>query len=176
MDMIQGVEQDVPFDVYVSYGQILVRDCAVALPASDWTDAHTAQGFARRSDTAQFATLIPYGAARVNVHHGVLVPADWHERVIRVPMAITSGCAIIEGPEVTPANSSVNLPAGFYRVYVAQGRVQIDDEGSARAQSIEVAFERVSEMEDSSSILVCDAGLHPPPLLLESAEVAGGSR
>jgi hypothetical protein len=67
---------------HFSYSQFLVYDASVRLPGCDWTDEHSAQGFARRESTVNFSTLLEFGLADVAVIHGAYRPTEEYERVI----------------------------------------------------------------------------------------------
>jgi hypothetical protein len=53
--------------LYFSYSQFMVFDESVRLPGCEWTDEHSAQGFARWESTVNFSTLLEFGEADVVV-------------------------------------------------------------------------------------------------------------
>ena len=155
--------------LYFSYSQFMVYDQSVKLPGCAWANAHTAQGFARRGSTANFNTLLEFGYADVGVIQGAFAPQKEYSRVIAVPFLITSGKVIVEGPEETEPERNIALPQGNYRLVAAQIITGGEEE------VIDLFFESVSQVLERSSILVADAALAPPEILIESASIAGES-
>lgn len=152
--------------MYFSYGQFLVFDQSVKQPGCDWTNEHYAQGFARRDSTACIRALSEFGHANVRVSSANYLATDDYARVIAVPFFVESGVVIVEGPEEVGTNRMVRLPAGCYRLVVAQS-IAVEDE------VIDLFFERVPNTLNSSEIIVCDDELDPPAILIETAAVAG---
>jgi len=152
--------------LYFSYGQFMVYDGSVQLPGCGWTEAHSAQGFARRESAVNFSTLREFGHADVYVHRGAYHPQREHQRVIAVPFLITSGNVIVNGPEEAARERSFTLPSGHYRLIAAQRAVGDDRE------VIDLYWEPLVEALKQSAILVADAELHPPTRLIETAEIA----
>ena len=153
--------------LYFSYGQFMVFDSSVQLPGCDWTEAHVAQGFARRESAVNFSTLLQFGYAAVGVSRGIYEPQHEYERVIAVPFRSTSGKVNVEGPEESPSERSFELLPGHYRLVAAQYVVGDDDE------VVNLCFEPLVEALDRSTILVADATLNPPTPLVEIAKIAG---
>jgi hypothetical protein len=69
----------------------MVYDQSVRLPGCAWTDAHSAQGFARRESVVNFNTVLEFGCADVSISRGAYQPRGEHDRVIAVPFLVTSG-------------------------------------------------------------------------------------
>jgi hypothetical protein len=155
--------------LYFSYSQFDVYDQNIRLGGCAWTDEHTAQGFARRESIVNFGTLLEFGYADVVVRRSSYEPRDDYERVIAVPILITSGRVIVHGPEETETGRERNfaLPPGHYRLVAAQ-RVTGDDE-----EAIDLFFEPVTQPLEQSEVLVADDALDPPTPLIETAAIAG---
>ena len=145
----------------------MIYDQAELLPGCDWTEEHTAQGFARRESTVCFGTLMESGFAEVAVSVGDFCPNESYERVICVPFYCASGKVTVEGPEETDVDRTFNLPVGNYRLTSAQVIVCEDEE------RIDLFFEPVSAPLNQSSILVADKILAPFTPLIETSEIAG---
>ncbi len=152
--------------IYFSYSQFQVFDSSVKLPGCAWTDGHYQQGFARREQNVSFGTPLEFGHGDVAVHLGPYRGKDDHERVIEVPIEVSSGEVVIGGPEEYPNKHVVKLPKGHYRLVAAQA-VTSDDR-----EAIDLYFEKLPEPLAKSQIIVADDALHPPSPLLESVEVA----
>ncbi len=151
---------------YFSYSQFQVFDSEVKLPGCAWTDGHYKQGFARREPNVSFGTLLEFGHADVAVHLGPYKGNDDHERVIEVPIEVSSGEVVVGGPEEYPNKHIVKVPKGHYRLVAAQ--TVTGDEREA----IDLYFERLAEPLARSRIVVADDVLDPPSPLLESVETA----
>ena len=151
--------------LYFSYGQFFVYDKSVHMPACDWTDAHSDQGFARRRCTVAFGTLLEFGDADIKIHRGPYQHRGRYERVIAVPFLVASGRVNVDGPEETDLERGFELPLGNYRLVAAQ-RVTGDDE-----EAIDLFFELLTKPLERSSILVADEALNPPTPLIETAGV-----
>ena len=155
--------------LYFSYGQFMVFDQSVKLPGCDWTDAHYAQGFARRASTACVRTLGEFGHANVRVSTAAYVSKGEYVRVIAVPFVVESGVVVVEGPEEIGTERTIKLPSGNYLLVAAQAMAGEEEE------AIDLFFERVPQPVQHSQILVRDDKLDPPSPLIEAAEVAGES-
>jgi hypothetical protein len=153
--------------LYFSYSQFMIYDQSVQLPGCDWTEEHTAQGFARRESVVNFNTPLEFGYADVAISRKGYQPQQEYQRVIAVPFRVTSGKVVVEGPEETTVERSINLPPGHYRLVAAQ-YVTGDDE-----EVIHLYFEPLSKALERSAILVADEALSPPTPLIETAKVAG---
>jgi hypothetical protein len=153
--------------LYFSYNQFMVYDQSVRLPGCAWTDAHSAQGFARRQSVVNFNTPLEFGYADVFISRNVYQPSEEFDRVIAVPFLVTSGKVVVEGPEETKPERNVALSPGNYRLVAAQ-RVTGDEE-----EAIHLFFEPLSNPLERSAVLVADEALYPPTPLLETAEIAG---
>ncbi len=153
--------------LYFSYSQFMVFDQSEQLPGCDWSEAHTAQGFARRESTVCFGTPLEFGNAEVIVTFEAYRPNEQHERVIAVPFRCVSGKVTVEGPDELDVERAFDVPCGDYKLTAAQ--VVIGDE----EERIELFFESVSEPLEQSSIIVADEMLNPPEPLLESSAIAG---
>jgi hypothetical protein len=153
--------------LYFSYSQFMVYDQSVQLPGCDWTEEHTAQGFARRESVVNFNTPLEFGYADVAASLEVYQLQQGYHRVIAVPFRVTSGKVVVEGPEESAVERSISLPPGHYRLVAAQ-RVTADDE-----EVIDLYFEPLSKALERSAILIADEALNPPTPLIETAKVAG---
>lgn len=145
----------------------MVYDQNEVLPGCDWTDKHSAQGFARRVSAVNFSTLIEFGYAEVTISQSAYELREDDMRVIAVPFRVTSGAVIVEGPEEIKPERNFALPTGDYRLVAAQRAVGEEEE------SIDLFFEQVENPMERSSVLVADNGLNPPESLLETAGIAG---
>jgi len=145
----------------------MVFDETVEFPGCDWTEQHTAQGFARRESVVNFSTLLEFGYADVTINIGKYEPHPDHQRVIAVPFLITSGRVLVEGPEETDAERNFTMPPGNYRLVAAQ-HVTADDQ-----EVIVLCFEPLTKALARSAVLVADEALNPPMPLIETAEIAG---
>src|SRR5687767_8053104 len=85
--------------LYFSYSQFMIYDLSEQLPGCDWTEHHSAQGFARRASTVCFATLLEFGHAEIHVTVGSYEARREYKRVISVPFLSVSGKVSVEGPE-----------------------------------------------------------------------------
>ncbi|RYZ71969.1 MAG: hypothetical protein EOP09_03890 [Proteobacteria bacterium] len=153
--------------LYFSYSQFMVFDETEELPGCEWTEEHSAQGFARRESTVCFGTPLEFGNAEVRATIGSYRPRLEYDRVIAVPFFCSSGKVIVEGPEEMDAGRLLELPNGNYKLTAAQ-IITGDDE-----ETIDLFFEPLSEPLDRSVILVSDEMLNPPRPLKEEAEIAG---
>ena len=152
--------------VYFSYSQFQVFDSTVKLPGCAWTEGHYKQGFARREPNVCFGTMLEFGHGDVTVHLGPYEGKDDHERVIEVPLEVSSGEVVIGGPEEYPNKHIVKVAPGHYRLVAAQ-TVTGDDR-----EAIDLYLEKLSEPVSRSRIIVADNALNPPSALLENVEVA----
>jgi Competence protein J (ComJ) len=153
--------------LYFSYSQFMVYDGSVQLPGCEWTEEHTAQGFARRESVVNFNTLLEFGDADVAVKREAYQPQQEYHRVIVVPFRVTSGKVVVEGPEETTVERSVSLPSGQYRLVAAQYITGEEEE------VIDLYFEPLAKALERSTILLADQALNPPTPLIETAKVAG---
>lgn len=154
------------FRMYFSYNQFMVSDETIQFTGSAWTDAHYKQGFARRTSTVSFCTLLEFGHALIEVYLSPYIEKKSYERVIAVPFFSPSGRVVIEGPEDYPATHQLTLEPGHYRLIAAQQIISEDEE------QISLFFQPLQELHESSEILVADDELDPPDNLLEDAEIA----
>jgi hypothetical protein len=145
----------------------MVYDQNVKLPGCEWTDDHSAQGFARRDSTVNFSTLLEFGYADVFVSQGFYQPKEDYERVIAVPFLVTSGRVVVEGPEETNIERGLSLLPGNYRLVATQATLGEEEE------AIHLFFEPLADRLEQSVLLIADKGLKPPNPLLESAAIAG---
>jgi len=153
--------------LYFSYSQFMVFDRSVELPGCDWTESHVRQGFARREQNVSFSTLDEFGTADLVVHLGPYVSASRHQRVIEVPLQVSSGKVVVCGPEESGAEEHVvSVESGPYRLVAAQALVT---EG---LEAIDLYLEALTAPITRSRILVADRALQPPDPLLETVEVA----
>jgi hypothetical protein len=151
-------------ELVFSYSQFFVYDHAIDTPSCLWTEEHVRQGFARREGTISVGTVLEYGVAKVLV--GINEHLEWinYERVIAIPLRITSGRVAIDGPEEYPINRTVAVPSGTYRVIIAQRVISADHE------EVVINLETTSSSYTLSEILRADELLDPPAQLLETAD------
>jgi hypothetical protein len=152
--------------MYFSYTQFMVFDHSIDLPGCAWTEAHSAQGFARRESAVCFNSILEFGDADISVIRGAYDLTDQYDRVISVPFTVTSGKVAVEGPEECDVNRVIELRNGVYRLVAAQ-RVVNDT-----AEEIDLYFELLQAPLQQSEVLVADENLNPPEKLLEVADVA----
>jgi hypothetical protein len=145
----------------------MVYDRSIRLPGCDWTDDHTAQGFARRESVVNFRTLLEFGYADVRVSRSLYQPQPGYQRIIAVPFLVVSGKVAVEGPEETSVERDFTLAPGYYRLVATQRAVGDNDE------VIDLYFEPHAESLEHSVILLADDELRPPTPLIETAKVAG---
>ena len=139
-----------------------------------WSRVHSTQGFARRDSHVSFATLENYGTAALSVMLGVYSPRSEYQRVIEVPFRVIGNCVEILGPEEVPVVvRKVPLKAGDYRLTCAQWIP--DPYGDLYPQyplAVDLFFEKIDEPLAHSRIIIADAELSPPDVLVEWAEPA----
>jgi hypothetical protein len=152
--------------IYFSYNQFLVFDASVKLPGCAWTEDHFKQGFARREQNASFGTLLEYGHGDMAAYLGPYEGKDDHERVIEVPIEVSSGQVVIGEPEEYPNKHIVKMPKGHYRLVAAQTAT------ADNREAIDLYFEKLNKPLAESRIIVADPALNPASPLLESAEAA----
>jgi hypothetical protein len=156
------------FKIYFSYNQFMVYDLSISLPGCMWTESHANQGFARRSSTVNFGTILDFGDATVKIFIGDYVKDNFHERVISVPFYSPTGEILVEGPEEHPSNLGlkVSTEPGYYKLTSAQKIVnEVQEE-------IELFFKKLEKPTATSEVLLADDALNPPKELLEEAEIA----
>jgi hypothetical protein len=158
----------VEFDVYCSYSQLYVYDVSQEA-VFRWTDAHARQGFARQSSAACFRTLIPYGEAHVRAFFQSELVVEQYERVISVPFFAPTGNVVVRGPAEITLSRLLFIGSGNHTLTVAQ-RVTYDDEEDDRL-FFDLFFNRSQSLPAQSRVLVADAELDPPEVLIEDAEV-----
>lgn len=146
-----------------SYGQFLVCDATVEGPELEWTDNHSAQGFARSDRQVCFATMIDAGVMDLAIYVGPFASDAQDERVIQVPFSTTSSKVTIGGlPGMHPV-VTISLWKGDYRLVAAQHVLNED------SIAVSVYFERCDQPLLKSQILLADDRLTPPIPLLELA-------
>lgn len=145
----------------------MVYDQSEQMPGCDWTEEHTAQGFARRESTVCFGTPLEFGYADVAVTFGAYQEQAEYERVIEVPFCSVSGKVTVEGPEEMDADRVFGVPSGYYKLTAAQAVIGDDEE------RIDLYFESVAAPLKQSSIIVADEMLNPPESLIETSGIAG---
>jgi len=155
------------FRLTFDYHQFLVYDLSVKDPECEWTKEHADQGFARRESVVCVGTLFQGGTACATVFPGRYRHHEKYERVIAVPFYSPDGKIIIGGLVVEMYLSHiVFLPAGHYKLYVAQW---VKDEENEH-EGVHLFFDHQKTPPSKSEILVADIGLSPPAVLLESAD------
>ena len=153
------------FKIYFSYGQFIVYDISVSLPACDWSAEHTNQGFARQESNASFRTIENFGQANVSVYLNEFILKEEFQRVISVPFYSSTGKIKVEGPEEF-TNSIVIIQPGPYKLYAAQWVINEENE------NIELFFQKLEIPATKSEIIKADEEIKPPAELLEYAESA----
>jgi len=157
-----------------SHSQFAVFDASVAQPFSfHWQQVHVDQGFARRARNVCFGTLIEFGLADLSIHFGPFSRALDAERVIEVPLYVTSKEVGIEAVEEWGTyRRRVKVEPGHYRLVVAQSIQDVYDDYGADGyrEQIDIYLERLRQPLQRSSILVADAALNPPDVLVEHAD------
>lgn len=156
-------------DLFFSYSQFYIYDETVQMPACDWTEAHSAQGFARREGTVAFGTLLEFGTSKVIVKIGAYQPCDRYQRVIAVPFTVVAGKVIVDGPEESENGREriFSLSPGNYRLVVAQSVLSDEEE------AIELFFESLAHPLERSVVLVADEALNPFVPLIETSGIPG---
>jgi|688.fasta_scaffold35974_7 hypothetical protein len=132
-----------------------------------WTENHERQGFSRGPGVLQFATLTQFGSAELVLKVQQCHELSDFERVIQVPFEIQSRKVKIGSIECANDPIIVDLEPGCYKVVVAQKLIDEDEIGAGR-EAIEICFEQLESPLKESKILVCDSGLNPPNVLLET--------
>jgi hypothetical protein len=102
--------------VKVSCGQLAVFERAIQIPFNGWTEKHVAQGFAWRSGSVSFRTLVESGLHDIEIVTTDHCAAVGNEsvRVIDVPFEVPANGAIEIGSIADTA--PVTLSAGTYRL------------------------------------------------------------
>jgi hypothetical protein len=116
--------------IYFSHGMFFVYDSSERSPGNAWTDDHSAQGFARRSTTANVATLIEDGWLDVDV--GAAEALNECERVVAVSVLSASGAISISG--IDPEDQVL------WRGRPGWVRVSMGQERSADEQEVRLVF------------------------------------
>jgi hypothetical protein len=152
--------------LYFSYSQFFVYDISVRTPGCVWTDLHVAQGFARRDSVVSFRTILEFGFAHVSYLQASAPPRNDYERVIAVPLSVTTGTVVVDGPEELAVGRSIVLPVGDYQIIAAQCVLD------GKTEIIDLFAEKLKLPLRHSRIIVADRGLNPPGELIETAKVA----
>jgi hypothetical protein len=153
-----------------AYSQFMVFDEAVNNPGCAWTEAHSAQGFARRDSVVSFGTLLEYGRANITISQDSYQPRGEYVRVFAVPFLVTSGKVMVCGPEeANDPSKRIDIPPGNYRLVAAQ-RLTGDENDE---QSFDLFFESIMIPLTRSAILIADDALDPPTPLLETVGISG---
>jgi hypothetical protein len=162
--MTKPVQTD---DLAISHWQFSVSDDADLDPGIEWTDVHSAQGFARRETVIAFGSIVQSATARLQVFLGPFVPDPAYARVQRVPLRVGSGVVSVAGPWDGRGGTKVSVTPGTYCVVAAQ-RFVGDEEDEEEA--VDLFLEPTTEWPGRSEIIVADAALDPPPVLVETAD------
>lgn len=102
------------FCIEVSYGQLAIFVSSLPRPFNDWTDRHVAQGFAWRSGSVSFRSILESGRHSVEIdftdHVGAVHPEA--VRAVEVPFKVPDDGAI----EIGSISETVPLsaPAGSF--------------------------------------------------------------
>lgn len=147
-------------DLYFSYSQFFVYDSSIRSPGCLWTDAHVAQGFARRRCVVCFGTLLEFGSAKLCYIHGPYQANPKYERVVAVPFEVVTGRVMVDGPDELNVRRSFAVPPGHYELVAAQN--VLDDEQEA----IDLFIHAVEAPIAASRIIVADNELLAPPVPL----------
>lgn len=155
------------FDLYFSYAQFLIFDTTMRDAAIDWGDDHAAQGFVQSRSIAAIGTLLSHGVARTRVFGQEPSDLQQYDRVIALPLELTSDRVSFTDPEALPAEAmTIEMAPGHYRLIIAQ---RLEDEG--RRESIDVFFDKLAVPLPHGSILVVDGALAPPDPLVGDAVI-----
>src|SRR5436305_1583895 len=99
------------FDLYFAYAQFSFFYKSLAEPFLEWDEQHTAQGFVRSDSIAAIGTLLSNGIARATVFTEALRDFARYQRVIVVPIEVTSGCVAFSNPDALPEEAvEIHLP------------------------------------------------------------------
>jgi hypothetical protein len=160
------------FEASYSHGQLLIYDASVSKPCLEWTETHVDQGFARRTSALCLSMILDAGDADVTAYLGPYVPSPSHQRAVAVPFHSPTGRVIVEGMIVEIYCARVLfVQPGHYRLTAAQQVVgDINDEEAEDCTIVELYFEPVKTPLSLSAVLKADAGMKPPPQLLEDAD------
>jgi hypothetical protein len=119
-----------------------------------------------------FGTLVQHGDAKLRVYVGTQALSTGFDRVIAVPFSTGSGKVAITGPEESD-DRHVLLEPGDYRLVAAQ---RLPGHGRSVSHGIELevelVFAKLKTPLQRSEVLVADAELSPPQVLVEDAEAA----
>jgi hypothetical protein len=152
--------------LYFSYGQFMIYDKSIEFPGCSWTEQHASQGFARRSSSVCFSSILEFGEAEVTIFLRKYHPKKEYERAISVPFLVIDGAVLVDGPEEIGINRSFYLGPGNYQLTVAQFCI------NENTEIIDIFFEYKDRPIENSLILIADNQLSPVFPLLEIAEVA----
>lgn len=150
-----------------SFGSIHILDSGVELPDIGWSEAHERQGFSRGPGCIQIATFTQFGTAQLVLKVGPLTESVGFERIIEIPMDVSSNKIEVFSADCADSPETVNVEPGHYRVVVAQQLLN-ENEIGAGLERIAISFEKISDALTVSRIIVCDADLNPPSVLLET--------
>jgi hypothetical protein len=153
------------FELDFSHGQLLVYDVSVASPECEWTDEHTAQGFARRESALCLGTLLQDGTARITVFHGPWTRQQEYMRVIANPFSSPTGRIVVCGLMEMYIAHLVQLRPGSYRLYSCQYLEDSRDDHEV----IDLFFLPEEHLSSQSEIILADERLSPPSKLVEQA-------
>jgi hypothetical protein len=155
------------FTLDVLYAQLAVFDSRLEAPFNTWSEAHIGQGFSWRTGSVSFQTLEWSGSVDVQVADSAdeVLPAA-PTRIIAVPFTVPAHGEVEVASVVTAASTIVlHLEPGEYALTFGHGLV--GDDG----MWVHLAFRRVASPIDAAVVLA-DAKLSPPPVLLMSAAPA----
>lgn len=152
------------FQLFVSYAQVAVFPANLANPFNDWKSQHIDQGFAWREKSVSFATLDESGAIKCEA----IQSTDWKlgsnsKRAIRVPFR----CPDSE-VEVSTISDSALVTVGDAGWYALIYETWLDEASGMHARFTFIP----TDVRVDPAILLADASLRPPSLLVMSADSA----
>ncbi len=154
-------------DFEYSFGSLFITLPKATYSLGRWTEQHNSQGFSLAPGIIQISTLTQFGSANLTVYVQQYEKQERFERVIEMPFEVPTTQIEIGSIERVRDPVIVGVEPGHYRVVVAQSLLGEDEIGAGR-EEIEIFLEKVDVPLCKSRILVCDAALNPPEVLLET--------
>lgn len=152
------------FILEISYSQIAIFIKGTKFPFNDWTDIHVKQGFAWRSESVCFGSLLNDGKCMVNVSIQKSVKVlEGSIRTIVVPFHISEHK--IEVASITQGEC-IQMPKGLYELVFNV----IPKSNENDYDIYDIAF--VETSTPIERILLADDMLNPPDKLLMEANPA----
>tara|TARA_R110002096_G_scaffold51665_15_gene135062 strand:+ start:887 stop:1351 length:465 start_codon:yes stop_codon:yes gene_type:complete len=147
----------------VLYSQLAIFSADMAKPYNDWSDGHVVQGFSWRRNSVSFAVPSDISDIDVTIREVSKLKAEHGaDRVIVVPLEIGGGRGAEFGNvvETTPVLLADGKYSVCFELFLDAGR------SSGRAEI------SITPGECDAAILVADAGIRIPSVLLMDAEAA----